>query len=389
MAEERSAGQTIRIVVGVVGLVLLIVWCLIYFNDESSQETLWRVAPTEADPVSRGRSSLESTILHFGIPATVIGFEAAVLLFAGQFGKRRAKQADKVFAKMPVPSKSDPISSMPALLTSDIDACLTPPARRTVNLRATYRIRRYCDYVRDRHEYPPLILVSARSQEYTELMCQTLGLIDPFRDVACVLENGMALYLPHARVVEEPAYITSVMKSDISAAGHLLRQKLSNYEFEPKNHMITINVERQRALYGDNLVKRQGEVLALRERVNDEIKTNLASIASRLQITSTINAVDIVPQGVNKLEGLKAVLDHYNAKYQKTATLSDIASIGNSEADSVLLQSVGKAFCSLQDYQVITIKNIVELGNKEYALDEHNSEAVAKMIEIATGLKLP
>src|SRR5436305_837363 len=171
----------------------------------------------------------------------------------------------------------------------------------------------------------------------------------------------MALYWPHERIAKEPSYITSQMRDDMEAARTTLLAAFgSRYEFEPKKYMITVNVERQRAVFGEDLFKRQAVVQDLRILIHGEVFSQLPAVAPRLQITETINAVDIIPRGVSKLTGLQEVINAYNAHHQRSIDLSNVASIGNSEADTPILQAVGRPFCAGSEIESRLVRSVVE-----------------------------
>jgi hydroxymethylpyrimidine pyrophosphatase-like HAD family hydrolase len=164
----------------------------------------------------------------------------------------------------------------------------------------------------------------------------------------------MAVYLPHARTVEQPPYVTSALKEMMDKVRKLLESKLKpKYEFEPKQYMITINVELQHAEYS-NLEERGRVVVQLRELVLSLLRaSDSGDLTNEVEVTWTINAVDIVPKQASKLAGLQYVLEYYNLKRGSNITLDKVASIGNSAADAPVLAKVGIPFCSNSEADVL------------------------------------
>src|SRR5207342_645243 len=132
MPQSQEPLQRVRNIAGAAGLALFAAWCIMHFFYLSgSLEELSRLDPAEQAVRQQKADRLESTLLHFAIPMLVVGSEIWWPWIAEYFGKRKR---DKVFQVKPHKRWKSP-EKLPALITSDIDACITPPGREVVVLR--------------------------------------------------------------------------------------------------------------------------------------------------------------------------------------------------------------------------------------------------------------
>jgi HAD superfamily hydrolase (TIGR01484 family) len=365
----------------VFGSLLLFAWFFIHFHrSELSSVPSESIVPRQYIEAAEALEHFEELIRIGAISLLTLGFVGLWELAPTIVKRQSATRFDALFVALPT-APDTPRQPLPRLITADIDACITPNQRGVVNLRNVHKLRQYCAFARIHKDYPPFILVSARSQEYTELLCQTLDIINGENDVPCVVENGMALYFPHKRAVR--ALVDNTQVAAVQALRAALVTKIgSDYEFEPKQFMITINVEPQRGTMGESLRARRKAVHTLRKLVDAEIVSASLNSAD-YDITTTDNAVDIVPSGISKLTGLQAVLENPPLS---GVPLGDVASIGNSEADEPVLEVVGRAFCSLD--ALPGLQSIVRGRNPDNCLGAHDSDAVVAMVAEVSGVTL-
>jgi hypothetical protein len=88
----------------------------------------------------------------------------------------------KLFEKMVAVDNRSPKRAFPKLLVMEIEGCITPSGRQTVNLVKFQRLRVYCELARRDPSYPPVVFYTGGSQGYAELLAQELGLVDDARD---------------------------------------------------------------------------------------------------------------------------------------------------------------------------------------------------------------
>lgn len=312
---------------------------------------------------------------------------------------------------------------IPAILCCDIDEVITPPLREKASLIEFDRIRAYSEYALASSNLPPLILVTPRDQGYVELVCQSLGLMyggtedDPtgyIPDVACVIENGCAIYFPQKKFT-----VDIIEKNDLKDLNDLRKiledEFREHYEFEPKAYMITINPAKQY----HNGDKYDEALSKLEEEIKEFIKNKSSISAADFTIASTRNAVDIFPNDTSKLAGLKGAIlqtiedmpeirslkkrsntfNELNKLRNKTKKESDkneklaivesfienkVAFLGSSEADVPLLRACGRKRRYIPKDSILEYPRDIKANRLERAAGSCVSEFIGKV----TGLKL-
>jgi hydroxymethylpyrimidine pyrophosphatase-like HAD family hydrolase len=331
----------------------------------------------------------------------VLGFALAgyapirlILSFGTLFrGSWRRKIIDDTFRKE-VRVVSSP-RTLPLLIVSDAEGCITPPHRTEVDLRKFQRLRAYCEFVKSDagQGFPPLLIYTGRPQAYVEMLAQALGMIDnnPL-DLPFVIENGAALYFPVSKRIAP--LITNQQRRLVEKTRSLLMEQMPQNEFEPKTYMVTIN-----AIPGKQTINelRQETIRILR---NTDFLDSLTS-------TSCASAVDISPKEINKLSGLKKAIEEYykirpdrweRLRKQEPDSDEDIVKLAldntvglaDSTSDLCVLKEVSTAYCSAHDVDS-EVRMFIE-GRKrfgrDHVIDQKHIDFVIAAIEKECGLRI-
>lgn len=266
---------------------------------------------------------------------------------------------------------------LPIFIAVDAEGCLTPPHRTEIDLRNFQRLRGYCEFVKtnDGQQFPPLVIYTGRSQGYVELLAQSLGMINTSFDLPFIIENGSALYFPGGR--KTVPLITIEQQGIIESTHHLLTENLPNNEFEPKSYMISINT-----------IPTRQTIDELREKVTLLLQAN--DILKSLTISSTYSAVDITLKNINKLSGLKEVLNVYHGLRhdQQDQGLEDIVALADSTSDLGVIKNVGTAYCPAHDVHPEVLAVIEKQFGSDHVVNERHIAFVIKAVERICGLHL-
>lgn len=270
-----------------------------------------------------------------------------------------------------------PKKKLPLLIVADVEGCITPPHRTEVDLRKLQRLRGYCEFTKSEagREFPPLIIYTGRSQGYVEMLAQSLGMIDSAFDLPFVIENGAALYYPHAK--KTIPLVTDEQRKLIQEIRNRLAKKMPQNEFEPKIYMVTINPIQERETIDE-----------LRQKVIVTLK--VAGKLDSVTINSTASAVDITPKGINKLSGVEEALKAYqNLRPDRRDQGFDfITGIGDSTSDLCVLEKVGTAYCSSHDVDPEVRKFVEEHFGADHVINRKHIDFVIAVIEKVCGVRL-
>jgi hypothetical protein len=269
--------------------------------------------------------------------------------------------------------------------------CVTPPFGGGIDLRKFQRLRAYCEFIQseDGQKFPPLLVVTGRSQGYAHMLAQALGMVDGPLDLPFIIENGAALYFPVSK--RTLPLVDDEQRKVIEKARRILVPELPNNEFEPKTHMITINPLPYQQTSED---LRQDVVRILTK----------ARILKFLTIASFVSAIDITPKGINKLSGLKAAIqEYYNLRMERWESeeqgpdmnaivepaLKKTVGIAVGSADLCVLREVGRAYCSAYHVDPEIISFVTQhCGDRENVIDLEHIDAVIAVIERECGLRI-
>lgn len=241
------------------------------------------------------------------------------------------------------------------IILLDIDGCIMPPNRSEANLLKINKLKDYVHQTLKNQSLPKVTIYTGRSQEYVEFLSQVIGLVNS--DIPFVIENGCALYFPISKTTKATFENTRTTQK----AKSILQEKLPNNPFEPKKYIVTINpVENQ-------------TILELKELTIGILKD--FNILDALEVTNSASSVDILPKGINKLYGVKYLIQHYLSKDIKTIAIGD----SSTDKDVLLYSTYAYAPSNASEALKATLKS-----NHPNAsiLQESDIDAVLRMFKI-------
>jgi hypothetical protein len=283
-----------------------------------------------------------------------------------------------------------PKVNLPILIVAGAH-CVTPPFDEELDLRKFQRLRAYCEFIQteDGEDYPPLLIVTGRSQGYARMLSQSLGMVEGPLDLPFVIENGTALYFPVSR--RTVPLVNEEQRRVIEKARGILVRELPNNEFEPKTYMITISP----LPYQQTIRELEHNVVRILTR---------AKLVNSLSVTAFVASLDITPKDINKLSGFKAAIqEYYNLRMDRwepvdqgpgmaaivEPALKKTVGIAAGLADLCVLKEVGTAYCSAYNVDPSIIGFVT--GNcegKANVIGQEHIDAVLTVIERECGLRI-
>jgi len=243
----------------------------------------------------------------------------------------------------------------------DIDGCIMPPGRTKADLNKLQKLEKYCNQARQSTLLPQIVIFTGRSQEYVEFLSQIVGLLDCPFELPFVIENGTAIYFPTDKRTQSIIPLAKVKK--ITQARELLMSQLPDHPFEPKQYIITLNPVTDEPI--DDLGQKVKQLLQ-RHNIFDDFT-----------VTSSASSIDILPRGIDKLHGLKYIMQHYLSKQ------THVIAMGDSLSDLSLMQHASKAYVP-QNAHTQVKEAIVNHYGRQALLSEYDIDAVLKMIQLET-----
>ena len=322
--------------------------------------------------------SIESSkVSNHLLSLSLITFGAAVSSFAGVLKDHLEEKSTYRPFNCKVKG-GDRKKMLPLFIAVNVGGCITPPDRTEIDLRKFQRLRCYCEHVRKNHErkFPPIVIYTGRSQGYVELLAQSLGMVENSMDLPFVIENGSALYYPASK---KTIPLTSPNQNKwIQEVHRILADELGENTFEPKVGMITIN-----AIKGETI----GE---LEHKVAKKMKTCRKNVFDKLKIHTTASAVDITPEGIDKISGLKETLAVYHSLRPESEdkSLEDVVAIVNDTSDLDIINEVCNAYCSKQNAPHEVKQAIAEKFGKDNIIESDQIDLVMEVIVRETGLRV-
>lgn len=262
---------------------------------------------------------------------------------------------------------------LPALISSNVEGCITPAGRSDVDLKLFWKLRAYHERVIDKNTpdlYPPIVLCTGRSQGYVELLAQELGMINENRDIPMIIENGCALYYPASRRT-----VPLILNPDINTMDRVREvldasAEFDDNEFEPKKWMVTVNPSRDAS----------GNIEAIGDIKSKAIRvlTAAGEDTSKLRFDSCTSALDITPADVTKVKALLKILgDHFP---DSKKTLKDVVAIVDSTSDLPLLGKIKTAYCSTEKVHPEVRSRVERLYGADHAVAKPDILAVLEVL---------
>lgn len=272
----------------------------------------------------------------------------------------------------------EPKKKKPIMFLIDIEGCITPPKRDIIDLSRLARLRAYCEFVKSSsgEHFPPIVIITGRSQGYVECLSQCLSLINPDFDLPFIIENGTALYYPAAKRTELVIDTSSLNK--LNDIRKILEIELPMNIFEPKLSCITVN-------------NAPGEAIeALRDKIVGILHSK--GFNDQVFIRHTATAVDITPIDINKASPLSQIINIYSKLRGITSPISleDVVAIIDSSSDLPVAQKVGRVYCPAENVAT-DVRNYVEnkaSQNQGHVISRNDIDFVVHVIEKECGIEI-
>jgi hydroxymethylpyrimidine pyrophosphatase-like HAD family hydrolase len=209
----------------------------------------------------------------------------------------------------------------PRLIVCDIEGCITPPRRGTIELSELAPLAAYCRATQSDQSLPPLVFCTGRQIPYAECVAQMLGAFFP--DFPSVVENGAFLYdIAGNKVLRHPALSDESMAQldEVRrAAQSLLTRHGAAREFG-KELCLSLNPPGEMAI----------------EAFYQIVCEALSAWSESITITHSQSAVDITPRGIDKAAGVLFLSE------QTGIAPEEMLGIGDTQGDLPMLRLVGQ-----------------------------------------------
>jgi hypothetical protein len=267
--------------------------------------------------------------------------------------------------------------TLPILIGTSIEGCLSPTYRDSIDLTRLYKVRAYCDFLKTEKgkEYPPILVCTGRSQGYVELLAQVLGLAEGCVEIPFIIEMGTALYYPISKRTETLVHDDEVVL--IRNIESIIRQdqELKNIIFEPKSFIITVNPADAATV--EELFQKVAALL-IRQGLGDKVN-----------IISGNTAVDIIPKRINRLAILEQVVSEFSEKYiGRRQGLESVVYIVESNGDKAVIDYVREAYCSEIEATHDIERKVKQKFGASYSLKQKDIDVFLTVLEKTCGIKI-
>jgi HAD superfamily hydrolase (TIGR01484 family) len=211
-----------------------------------------------------------------------------------------------------------------SLIVSDIDGCILPKGKKTINLKLVEDLRRYNKTSKINQGMPPLTICSGRPGPFVELVMKLIGGYVP-----AIFEWGGGLYIPETKEF----VCHRLFNDEIKKCRHKLISIISKEMVKKLNCKIQFGKEIAITIYpGPNmscsqLLKKLQTIM--REAENSE-NYNIMRLKTH---------VNLIPKGVDKGVGVL-----WLAEYLKL-NVEEFVAIGDDKTDLSLFKRVGYSAC--------------------------------------------
>ncbi|MEW6232280.1 MAG: HAD family hydrolase [Chloroflexota bacterium] len=203
------------------------------------------------------------------------------------------------------------------LLVVDVDGCLTPGEGRPLDLAVLRQIAQ-ANRRAQGDGGPAVTLCTGRQEPYVEVLMQAIGGYLP-----AIYENGCGLYFPlEYRFQEHPA-ITAAMRHALAETRSLLQERAvatGKGYFQPgKECSLSLYPLPGTTVHDLRLL----------------VEEALSARPTGYQVQGAVSSVDVVPQGMDKGEGVRWLAR------ETGIPLAEMAGLGDSPSDLAFLSLVG------------------------------------------------
>lgn len=251
----------------------------------------------------------------------------------------------------------------------DIDGCLNRPKGSDKDLFQLSRVKAFCRIAGDRNDLPALCIATGRNTSYVEATLQDLGIQDR-GTLPHIIENGAALLYSSSkgeRIVPHPktgAFLQ--LKPKLEQAFLDIQAAIACAPDLEKRFMMTfypLNGTTIKALY-------------------KVVCEKLEKYADVVDVTFSSSAVDVVPKGITKAEGVLFFCQETGIDAQ------NILAIGDSGNDAEMLSLAQFAACPSNATE--EVRFIVSAhGENGYLAKGATTAGVAETLEYFFDVELP
>ncbi len=203
------------------------------------------------------------------------------------------------------------------LLLVDVDGCLTPGEGRPIDLAVLRQMAR-ANRLAQKGQGPAVTLCTGRQEPYVEVLLQTIGGYLP-----AIYENGCGLYFPQAYRFREHPAITPARRQALVETKSLLQERAvatGKGYFQPGKESSLSIYPLPGTTVSDPRLLVEG-ALSLRP--------------TGYRATVSNSCVDVIPQGIDKGEGVRWL------SLETGIPLDQMAGVGDSPSDLAFLPLVG------------------------------------------------
>jgi hydroxymethylpyrimidine pyrophosphatase-like HAD family hydrolase len=211
------------------------------------------------------------------------------------------------------------------LVISDIEGCLNLD-EHTYDLEALNWIRTANQLAREDNPIPFITTCSGRQHAFVEAITQLIGGTLP-----AVFEHGCGLYFPTLRLYEEYAWHPRISQRE--------RRLPFDQAYQVIMEEIITSGEARRVPGKEIMLSLHPVPPATVAGVYDHVVAILTKNHLKADVTRSASAVDITPEGIDKAEGVKWLVDTLEGRL--SLQLANVAGIGDSLGDRSFLQIVG------------------------------------------------
>ncbi len=251
------------------------------------------------------------------------------------------------------------------LVISDIEGCLNLD-EHTYDLEALGWIRKANQLAREDNPIPFITTCSGRQHAFVEAITQMIA-----GTVPAIFEYGCGLYFPTRRLHEEYAWHPRTCQEEGRSSFKRAYQSIMEEVITPG--------EARRVPGKEIMLSLHPVPPATVAGVFSHVTAILAENHLSASVTRSASAVDITPEGIDKAEGVRWLVDILEGRF--SVKLANVAGIGDSAGDISFLQIVG--FSAAPSNASESVKQIVN-----YCSPQADGQGVADIIRRCIALNM-